>query len=221
MTNMDSMLRSAELISITAAQKYDVLLANSRSALERLATGTTWKSSWFAIVKLVSNLAPDTVEERLESVLLASSKREVLGRNVSEPAWRTYLTLARILGFSNRELRFAAGRNYVRSDGVVLVNMNRERFIAFTAWIAIATQALVCLVMIILLWAKFDVSQPFFFILIQVALFGIAMVIVLVMLLVFAYSIFLRGVLPLSVAHKLHSKQWKLALEGIPSQFVG
>lgn len=148
MTNMDSMLRSAELISITAAQKYDVLLANSRSALERLATGTTWKSSWFAIVKLVSNLAPDTVEERLESVLLASSKREVLGRNVSEPAWRTYLTLARILGFSNRELRFAAGRNYVRSDGVVLVNMNRERFIAFTAWIAIATQALVCLSLI-------------------------------------------------------------------------
>lgn len=218
---MDSMLRSAELISIRAAQKYDVLLANSRAALERLATGTTWKSSWFAIVRLVSNLVPEAVEEKLEPVLLASSRREFLGSNVSDSAWRTYLTLARMLGFPNRDLRIAAGRNYVGADGVVLVNMNRERFIAFTAWIAIAAQALVCLVMIIILWTKFEVALPLVFVLIQVALFSIAMVIVLVMLLIFAYSIFLRGVLPLSVAHKLRSKQWKLALEGIPSQFVG
>lgn len=221
MRNLSVILRSTETISIGAASHYESLLSNSNEALERIATGTIWKSGWFAFVWLMSNLSPLTLENKLEPALLASSKRHILGKSVSDSAWKTYQNLARVMGFSNRELRIAAMRSYVGFDGNIRIDMNRERFMAFIAWVAITAQALVCTVMVGLLWSVFDISLPILLVLAQVVLYGFATLIVLVMLFVFAYSIFVRGVLPLSVAHKFRSKQWGLTLEGIPCQIIG
>ena len=169
---------------VTVVSRYDSISYDRRFMLERIATGIVWKKAWHKLLFVISNFAKEDLAERIDPAFQASARRMQLGKNVSDPTWETYNDLNRLIRIGYRDIHIAAMRDMVADNGLVIYDIEREQKHALGAWIIITAQAFTCILLTLEFWIKFEPSETFVIIIIQIAIMITTSFVVFLLLLI-------------------------------------
>lgn len=204
-----------EFYVLRLVDTYERHFANKLGTMEKLATGAIRNRLWFYTLKVAVDLLPERFGDSYEKYFFASSRRDSIGANVTDDAWKTHWVLQGIQGLNPRDLRVAAIQGFVAKDGTVDILMPLVRFFAILAVVQISAIALVYVGFVIALWSPFTLETHPVVIAFLILFYPTLSAIMAIACVTLSYIVFVSGVLPLSTAYKFKSKERDFLRNGI------